>query len=401
MKPSEVTIGLEACFDPSWPAGLTYVRNVVKTLASLPVEERPYLRLLPLDLRSLDMVKRLPATYDRVEVAAPKLNGPPGKAILVSRRLSRKFLQPRVGRPLHRAFRSLDVTFPGWGRAIPGVPQINWIPDLQHVHLPRFFYPDEIRKREEQFARIAATPTTVILSSRAALDDFTRTYPHHKASPEVWAFCSDLDVRDGSGSDPRAIFGLPPRYIYLPNQMWAHKDHLTTFEALVRLRREGVRPFVVCTGLLEDRRDPDHVRRVQTFLDDNHLRDQVRLLGMVDRGHQIQILRHAAFVLQPSRFEGWSTVVEDTKAVGRPLVVSRIPVHLEQAADAAFFHVGDSGSLASVLRELWTADVPPGPDVDAEQEAAERTAEQRRLSALRFLEIVQRTLEPDPPQTPR
>jgi len=52
---------------------------------------------------------------------------------------------------------------------------------------------------------------------------------------------------------------------------------------------------------------------------------------------QVQLLRDCDLIVQPSLFEGWSTVVEDAKALGQRIVLSDLPVHREQEPPAALF----------------------------------------------------------------
>jgi glycosyltransferase involved in cell wall biosynthesis len=54
-------------------------------------------------------------------------------------------------------------------------------------------------------------------------------------------------------------------------------------------------------------------------------------------------------LLNPSRFEGWSTTVEEAKAVGTPMLLSDIPVHREQAPNARFFGTEDAAALADAI----------------------------------------------------
>jgi glycosyltransferase involved in cell wall biosynthesis len=114
---------------------------------------------------------------------------------------------------------------------------------------------------------------------------------------------------------------------------------------------------------------------------------------MVSRADQIEIFRKAAAVVQPSRFEGWSTVVEDAKAVGRPMLLSDIPVHLEQAPEETFFKVGSHEDLASVL-EVMLLSLEPGPDKQSEAAAAEASADRGRRAAERFMEIAHEAAHP-------
>jgi glycosyltransferase involved in cell wall biosynthesis len=109
------------------------------------------------------------------------------------------------------------------------------------------------------------------------------------------------------------------------------------------------------------------------------LSDEVTLLGEVPRDDVIDLMRAAEIVIQPSRFEGWSTVVQDAKALGRPLLCSDIPVHREQVPGAmGFFPCDEPDVLADLLASHWEQ-LSPGPDFAGEQKAL---AEEREFAAL-------------------
>ena len=86
-------------------------------------------------------------------------------------------------------------------------------------------------------------------------------------------------------------------------------------------------------------------------------------------------MRSAALCIQPSRFEGWSTPLEDAKAIGRPVACSNLPVHLEQAPDAlGFFGCDEPDRLAYLLVFRWST-LTPGPDFGREQRAIDAERE--------------------------
>lgn len=379
-------IGFEAGHDPGWPAGLIYVKNVVETLAVLPLEVRPLMRILPLNVATLGNLGGLAHT-EGVEIEAPSNSMMPLRIRLLARRGIRKYIQPGIGRIVSSAFRGLDVTFPDWGRPIPGIPQIHWIPDLQHLHLPHLFDDKGLARRKQRCDSTARSRGILILSSKAALKDFVKAYPQARVAPRVWTFSSNLTEGGRSdGIDVRERFDLPKTYLYIGNQFWAHKDHLTAFKAVALLRARGIRVDVVCTGLAKDARNPAYQGEVDAFIREKSLGGQIAILGVVPRPDQIQIIRQSAAVLQPSLFEGWSTVIEDAKALGKRLIASDIPVHKEQAPDATFFKSGDPEHLVDVLSGVLDQLVP-GPDLEAETEARIRTETLREKQARAFLDI--------------
>jgi glycosyltransferase involved in cell wall biosynthesis len=75
-----------------------------------------------------------------------------------------------------------------------------------------------------------------------------------------------------------------------------------------------------------------------------------RHLGMIPLPHVYALLRACTALINPSRFEGWSTTVEEAKSFGVPLILSDIEVHREQAAGAAsYFRIDDPTTLADYL----------------------------------------------------
>ena len=58
--------------------------------------------------------------------------------------------------------------------------------------------------------------------------------------------------------------------------------------------------------------------------------------------------------INPSFFEGWSTTVEEAKYRGKPILLSDLKVHREQApAKGVFFDPNDPEDLAKKMWDLW------------------------------------------------
>jgi hypothetical protein len=80
---------------------------------------------------------------------------------------------------------------------------------------------------------------------------------------------------------------------------------------------------------------------------------QVKFLGFIDRAEQLLILKNSIAVIQPSLFEGWSTVVEDCKAQNHNIILSSLPVHKEQISEGAiFFNPYEPQDLANSIRNF-------------------------------------------------
>jgi len=61
-------------------------------------------------------------------------------------------------------------------------------------------------------------------------------------------------------------------------------------------------------------------------------------------------MKGATALLQPSLYEGWSTLVEEAKALNKFIILSDLPVHKEQiAGNVAFFDPFNATELAEKI----------------------------------------------------
>ncbi|MGM4912871.1 glycosyltransferase [Rhizobium sp. 768_B6_N1_8] len=337
-------IGIELISDPTWMGGVLYLQNLAICLSRLPANERPHVELLG----APDVVGKF--------LAENHLAGPLGGKTDLLKRIARK-IGLKIAEP------PIDIVYPGFGREVEGAVTMRWIPDFQHRYLPHLFSADEIAARDRSIAELAAKPGVIVVSSEVAAVDFRSFYPGQPATPRVWHFCSLLETSGAADDSIVGKFGLPPKFLYLPNQFWAHKNHIVVLKALTMLKRDyGLTIPLVCTGAQSDRRNESHFAGLLAFIEEKGLRDQVKLLGLIDRLAQVEIFRRAAAIVQPSLFEGWSTVVEDTRAIGRPIFLSDLPVHREQdPARCTYFDPHEPSDLAAKLAAAW-AGLAPGPD---------------------------------------
>ena len=87
-----------------------------------------------------------------------------------------------------------------------------------------------------------------------------------------------------------------------------------------------------------------------------------RYLGMIPLDHVYALLRASVALINPSRFEGWSTTVEEAKSFGVPMILSDIDVHREQTGGAArYFGVDDARRRWPIIFWKCRKLPPPAP----------------------------------------
>ena len=368
-----------------WTGGTVYLQNLMAALKSLDEAERPQITLLASEesaggsLRPfLDAVLVRPASW-----SDPKLT-----ARLLRRLRGAKGQQRQVGRFLKA--NQIDCIF-GQESYGPGfdVPVLSWIPDFQHLHHPEMFTPGEVEERNHSYAEVAANASRVVLSSRDALGDFQRFAPAAAGKGRVLSFVAQVpsNIYDADPASVCREYDLPERFFYLPNQFWKHKNHAVVVEALTLLTQAAPEVTVVCTGSTHDRRNPGHFAGLLTEIARRGLRNRMIVLGLVPHAHTFQLMRQSLAVLQPSLFEGWSTTVEEAKSVGKPMLLSSLPVHREQdPPQSVYFDPSDPQALAEKMRELHRA-AAPGPALSLEAAARACLPQRTREFGRTFLSI--------------
>ncbi len=236
------------------------------------------------------------------------------------------------------------------------IRSVNWIPDFQHRHLQAMFDAPEIAKRDNHYRILLEKSDRVIVSSQDAFKDAIAFVPEAVSRISVLPFVAQPDpkvfrMKKEDVQQIKQKYNLPERFCFLPNQFWKHKNHIVVFEALSQLKQEGFGVFVVCSGSLDDYRNPEHVETLKKFIADHHLQENIFLLGQLPYEDVGLLYAAASIVINPSLFEGWSTSVEESKSIGKKILLSDIPVHREQSPrGGVYFNPHDPRDLAKQLR---------------------------------------------------
>jgi glycosyltransferase involved in cell wall biosynthesis len=332
-----------------WTGGYNYLLNLLSVLVQHQKD-----RLTPVLFVSEICTEGDIAPFSTILgvelVRTPLLNASRRKASLMQAML--------LGRDtsLRRLFQShrIDVVFEsaqffGWRL---GIPAVAWIPDFQHKVLPHLFSRSAWWKREIGFRAQVFGGRTIMLSSEDARRACELHYPSTRGRTQTVHFA----VPPGPAvtyAKARAIadsYGLPDHFFFMPNQFWRHKNHSLVLDALLSLRERGKQIVVAASGKQADPRAPGYFASFRVKFEQRDLQNEFRLLGMIPYAHLASLMRASSAMLNPSLFEGWSTTVEEARAMGTPMLLSDIDVHREQMGeDAIYFERHSAQSLADAL----------------------------------------------------
>jgi len=323
-------------YNDNWIGGTYYILNIIKALNMLADEMKPQLNIITDKDSTTSIITAINYPYIKLYTFDKELN----------------FFLDKLNRLYAKIFGDVffkkALPYEGINNVYP-VPEYlstknlrnyyYWIPDFQEHHLPHFFSEKEIRSRVVMQKAIVKANVPVIFSSKNALDDFNAFYPNNNNKKRVLNFVSILTDHYKTLNIKALLqkYNISKRYFIICNQFWKHKNHQVVLEAAKKLINKYDDFQIIFTGKEHDYRNPDHVNLLKQFVNQNALNNDVLFLGFIDRDEQLQLMKHAVCVIQPSLFEGWSTVVEDCKAINQLILVSDIPLHREQCTENKVF----------------------------------------------------------------
>jgi len=340
-------IGIVYHLVKTWMAGAYYIEHILKTCATLPENEQPSL----LVYYNNDEAKSRLEQIDYAHLELQKINFPKraiNKACLELFGLTPISIKSNAPAP--------DVVYPYIETF--GLNDVKdkyfWIPDFQDHYYPELFPAKELRRRSKLYNRICKSPHAIVFSSKNAMDDFKKFYPKHENDLHLLRFASLPPAFDHLDIDELKMkFNIQKPYFIVCNQFWQHKNHQLVLEAIAQLESKALEFEVVFTGSPNDPRNMAHFETLQTYIDSKNISSRLKMLGFIDRSEQLQLMNHAVAVVQPSLFEGWSTVVEDAKALNQFIIVSNIAVHQEQIQEnCSFFDPHNAIELAEKIEDI-------------------------------------------------
>ncbi|MBK8286489.1 MAG: glycosyltransferase, partial [Ahniella sp.] len=244
-------------------------------------------------------------------------------------------------------------------------PKVAYIYDFQHRELPHLFTDAERMRRDQEFAELALRSDAMFATSRHVASCMQKYLG--VAADRILVMPYTPYVQDAwYDQDPELVrqrYGIGRRYVLVSNHFWIHKDHGTAIRAFLALAAEtGFEDLeLVLTGDTTDSRDPDHFQRLLALIRDSGFASRIHVLGFIDKGEQLALLRGAALLVQPTLFEGGPGGGASYEAVGLgvPLLLSDITVNLEVQGDRIlYFRAGDALDLSVQMRRVLSEPMP-------------------------------------------
>jgi glycosyltransferase involved in cell wall biosynthesis len=354
-----IRVALRIVRPHAWTGGVTYLLNLYRILKAHQPDIEPVL-FAPADIGP-PLDRTIEATVGGAPIALRDRSHRDDVAAMIGLGESESAAAFRAAK--------IDLVFEstGYYGASPPLPTLSWLPDFQHRRLPRFFSGPQWLAREARYRSVVMNRRHILLSSHDAHADMRHFYRSSPARAHVapFAICMDKPATFADGERVRLARGLPERFIFLPNQFWAHKNHKVVIAALGMMAPDE-RPFIAASGQENDPRAPGLMSSLMAALVATGASGSFKPLGHIPYSEVMALNARADALLNPSFFEGWSTPVEEAKSLGTPLVLSNLAVHREQVGgDAIFFDPHDPADCVAALRASMSRPARQPQDVEA------------------------------------
>lgn len=345
-KKQRLKLGILFYFSSSWMGGINYIINVIRMLNFIDDEDKPEITLFysPELKKFIDEIDY--SYINIVEWQFPSVfkgylrSWACGKNMFVNGILKNYDLDGLY--PLH--------DYPV--RTTSKTKLVSWYADLQHEYYPEFFTKRKILERTSRIRFILKNSNDLVVSSKAVADDFKKFFKlRNDLKIHVFHFVSVIDnIKGASVEELRIKYNLPLRYYMISNQFYKHKNHKVLLNALAILNEKRVIINFAFTGRLPDETHSPYLKVLRDIINKNNLYGQISFLGVIPRAEQLLIMKHSQAVIQPTLFEGWSTVIEDAISLQVPVIASNISVNIEQLGkDGIYFNPDNPSDLATIL----------------------------------------------------
>ncbi len=219
----------------------------------------------------------------------------------------------------------------------------GWIPDLQNKVLKIFFDEFSLKQRESYINEEINKSNFIFVSSIQVKKEFKKYYNLKKTI---------LPLRIPSSYSPISKKKLK-NFILFPSQFWKHKNHQYIINVSKILKQKKIKVKFIFCGKIDDYRNENNFKIINNEIKKNKLEDYIQNLGEVSYKKLIKMQSECMAFVNPSFYEGWSTINEEARSLNKYIFLSNIPGHIEQKNyGSIFFDINDPKSLVIQINKF-------------------------------------------------
>ena len=353
MSEKRLRLGFIFNFNPKWTGGIIYLINAIRILNFLEEKDKPTV-----------IVFYNPNLKKHVdEISYPYLQIVPHNFPVIHKGYIQSFLKNKnVFVDDFVSNHNLDAIFPMHDYPVKSKSEaklVSWYADLQHMYYPHFFTGRKRIERNLRIKLILKNSKDLVVSSQSVKNDFIKFFDIPATLKiHIYHFVSIIEgLPNIEYEEIRDKYQLEDHYYMISNQFHKHKNHKVVFEAIAALKKKGVKVCVGITGRFPSDPNSPYLQELHDIINNNDLRETIKFLGLIPRGDQLLLMKYSKAILQPSLFEGWSTVIEDAKSLQVPVIAANLDVNIEQLEEnGTYFEPHNVDQLIAILENYPNRD---------------------------------------------
>ena len=385
LKMKNIRVAFILDFSDGWFGGINYYKNLLKII----IENKEF-NIIPMLIVPSDFDDSILENFSGIRILKTEVLKKWSLFWLINKILFKIFHKGYCIEALLKKSKIQIVSHTGVNLYLSKIVQVPWIPDFQHKHLPYMFSKKELKNRDKNFYEMSKSGKFVILSSNDAKKDFEAYFPQFINKVKVLQFVVPFENVEYDRKLLRKKYDINGNFFFIPNQFWKHKNHRVVIEALALLRELNIK--VLCSGNTKDYRNRSYFYELMEYVKKEGLEENFIVLGVIPYTDVQALMLECKALINPSLFEGWSTMAEDAKSIGKRIILSDLDVHKEQSPlGAIYFNRYDSKELAAAMEEVWFED--DSININLMDSAKESLIKRKRDEALVYRTILEDCLE--------
>ena len=231
---------------------------------------------------------------------------------------------------------------------------LSFLTDFQHLYFKENFSLKRRIMRNLNIFLCAYFSSKILLISNNARKDLKKisntAYNNSVISKFIFQIPAKKKIVNLHILKKKYKFNRP--FFFLPNQYWFHKNHFIVLRAIEYIKKKNYLKeiLILSSGLSIDYKNPYYFLEVKNFINKNNLENNYKYLGVIPHNDVLSLIYHSLAIINPSKFEGRSSSVEQAKSMGKKIILSNINVHKEQKPnDAIYFDPNNYKELSKIL----------------------------------------------------
>ncbi len=230
--------------------------------------------------------------------------------------------------------------------------QISTLHDVQEMHFPEFFSPQERLERASLFKSITERSDLIVVSYEHVKEDLIKYF--NRSNDDVLVCLLDMqnlwfDRMSIADSISLAEYKLPDEFIFYPAVTWPHKNHIGLLKAVGQIHNvKGKEIHVVFTG-----HQTEFKKDIDIVVEQLEIESQVHWLGVVNEKVLYTLYHTAKAVVVPTLYEAGSFPLMESILMGVPVVCSKTTSLPETIGDERYvFDPTDVDSIADRVERI-------------------------------------------------